>query len=331
MSDWRIFKGDHEIRDQVILPPAPPWRDFQRAAEHRAMTFQIGDEEIQLINAAIYLRRPLLITGAPGSGKSSLPYPLAYELGLGSVLRWSINSRSTLTEGLYHYDAIARLRDVSLSHSTVPQIQTQSNSQVVEGDVQHNIGDYLTLGPLGTALLPCDRPRVLLIDELDKSDIDLPNDLLHVLEEGCFEIPELLRIANKQPEVWLQPSGGSKDSDRVCIRGGVVQCREFPLVVITSNGECEMPAPFLRRCLRLRMPEPDAEKLSRIVQAHLGDVDAGAAGVLIQEFIEAREKGRLVATDQLLNAVFLVTNQRAPSDQEWGSVRQVLLQALNEG
>lgn len=111
---------------------------------------------------------------------------VAYELGLGSVLRWPIVSRSTVQDGLYHYDAIARLQDV--------QIAAPQGPGSVEG-----IGSYIRLGPLGTALLPSDTPRVLLIDELDKSDIDLPNDLPNVLEEGEFAIPELERVADRLP------------------------------------------------------------------------------------------------------------------------------------
>src|SRR5205807_37026 len=129
-------------------------------------------------------------------------------------LRWSINSRSTLQEGLYHYDALARLRDANLE-------------QLDKTRAEVDIGRYLKLGPLGTALLPSSRPRVLLIDEIDKSDIDLPNDLLHVFEEGSYEIPELLRLADKLPDVKLLPDDGQSEADRVCIRLGKVRCEEF--------------------------------------------------------------------------------------------------------
>ena len=126
-----------------------------------------------MVNTALFLRRPLLITGKPGSGKSTLAHSVAYELNLGPVLRWPITTRSTLQDGLYRYDAIARLHEASLRGGTP------------------KIGPFVQLGPLGTAMVPTRWPRVLLIDEIDKSDIDLPNDLLNIFEEGEFEIPEL--------------------------------------------------------------------------------------------------------------------------------------------
>ena len=115
MNDWRIYRGvttPHDGMDQ--LPPPPPWRDFNKLAATRGTTFQATAHEVELVNAALYLRRPLLVTGPPGTGKSSLAYAVAWELRLGDVLRWSINSRSTLGEGLYQYDALARLRDLGL-------------------------------------------------------------------------------------------------------------------------------------------------------------------------------------------------------------------------
>lgn len=250
-SEWLIYRGAGEPHEGITrLPPPPPWRDFtghdaashetdgDESADrrlgvhrHRAELHRPGAEELEMINAALYLRRPLLVTGSPGAGKSTLAHSVAAELGLGRVLRWPIVSRTRLVDGLYHYDAIARLQDVQVaSHLAAPGT-----------DPTADIGSYIRLGPLGTALLPSDTPRVLLIDELDKSDIDLPNDLLNVLEEGEFAIPELERIADRLPGGEAQVL--THDGTKVAVKGGRVQCRAFPFVVLTSNGERDFPAP----------------------------------------------------------------------------------------
>ncbi|WP_247683694.1 MoxR family ATPase [Micromonospora sp. D93] len=236
------------------------------------------------------LRRPLLITGQPGTGKSTLAYAVAHELQLGPVLRWPITSRTTLQDGLYRYDAIARLQDSNLA---------KRNDEGAGESA--GIGRYIQLGPLGTALLPYERPRVLLIDEVDKSDVDLPNDLLNVLEEGEFRIPELVRIAEAIEEVQI----GVEDSrNPVPIRHGRVRCRAFPIVVMTSNGERDFPPAFLRRCLRLEVAEPDVQRVADIVRAHLGDDALVASADIIELFLQRRTGGEL-ATDQLLNAIFV--------------------------
>jgi len=321
MTDaWRIFRGDKSRHPETPLPPPPPWRDFSRTDDHRAATFQASDAEVRMVNASLYLRRPLLVTGPPGSGKSSLAYAVAEELQLGDVIRWSINSRSTLADGLYRYDAVARLRQASLDRAR--------GGDAGEPE-EESIGRYLTLGPLGTALLPRGRPRVLLIDEIDKSDIDLPNDLLHVFEEGRYEIPELVRLASERREVAILPVDGRSDADRVAIAAGRVAAREFPFVVITSNGERDLPPAFLRRCLRLDVPQPDAERIRSIVAAHLGDVKGTAVDELVDGFLRRREEGRLIAIDQLLSAVRLVTAEPFPGDDDWEFVREALLRELN--
>ena len=310
-----IFTGTGEPNPEAIakLPSPPPWRQSERRKQERGKTFQPQGHEIELVNAALYLRRPLLVTGKPGSGKTSLAYAVARELDLGEVLYWPITTRTTLKDGLYLYDAIARLQDVG---------------EKERGNFD-NIGKYIRLGPLGTALLPSDKPRVLIVDEIDKSDIDLPNDLLYVFEEGEFEIPELVRIEENKPEVTVRTAYKDKKEFTIkdasaTIKGGKITSQQFPLMILTSNGERDFPPPFLRRCVRLTMTEPDQERLEAIVKAHLRQEENGEELIskseelikqLIQRFVNKRgdrTKGDL-ATDQLLNAIYLVTREPGPN------------------
>ncbi len=156
-----------------------------------------------------------MITGKQGTGKSSLAYAVAYELKLGEPLVWSITSKSALQQGLYQYDALACLQDASLLKSQLKEDNNISKAKMPD------IGHYIRLGPLGTAFLTSKskKPRVLLIDEID---MDLPNDLLNLFEEGEFEIPELSRLPeeDKYKNIGVLPCDGK---EKVDIERGLVR------------------------------------------------------------------------------------------------------------
>ena len=364
---------------QGTLPPAPPWRRFlfkeddfapyredaQRRwdelqsqksegpragrALDRASSFFMADTPrfhavVDAVNAALYLRRPLLLTGNPGSGKTSLAYTVADRLGLGPVLRWAITPRSTLRDALSSYDAVARLQAV--------QLRSDQSDQ--------GVAPFIKLGPLGTAFLPWERPRVVLIDEIDKCDMSLPNELLELFEEGEFPIPELEREARErkgagEPMEAANPAmvATADPGGEALVREGRVICREFPLILLTSNGEREFPAAFNRRCLRVRMPEPsgDPDVLQQIVRNHLcRGVDAAkqpelleAAKADIQAFAAkfadsgASQASRPadLSVDQLLNLVYVLhTGVGSPGDPDAldsdtaDRLRELLLQTL---
>ncbi|WP_330329299.1 AAA family ATPase [Streptomyces sp. NBC_00536] len=335
---WRVFHatGTAPAGDPPVLPPAPPWREFAGeplqtalAADDRAVRRRLGsngprpslrDEEIDTVNAALLLRRPLLVTGPPGVGKSTLAHLVARELGLGRVLQWSIVSRTALRDGLYEYDSIGRAQAIAAWRAgAAPEAAEQAAEQAPY------LGDFVTLGPLGSALLAYERPRVLLIDELDKSDIDLPNDLLHVLENGSYDVPELVRSALPTVSVFTDDPGG-----RAEIIGGRVECREFPLVVITSNGEREFPAAFRRRCLPLEMRPPTREQLVSIVLSHLRSRPEGV-DTLVDDFERRVREGGTQSVDQLLNAVHMTTAGGFQADAHGRKLMELLLRDLAKG
>ena len=318
MRDWKIFSGTGLPSALAPeLPEAPGWRQFSGEVDPLAppppaddeetsrrlgpvpVPFLPDSEEVKMVNAAIHLRRALLVTGKPGVGKSTLAHLVARELGFGAVLRWPITTRSTLQDGLYRYDAVGRLHASQLQRKQTPPSVDRAYDE---------IGRFIQLGPLGTALLPSLRPRVLLIDEIDKSDLDFPNDLLNVLEDGDFAIPELARYEARGPvRVRTADRNGS-----ALVRDGRVACREFPLIFMTSNGEKEFPPAFLRRCQRLEMSPPDPKRLASLVKVKLGgrasttDTDA-----LIEKYFDSRD-GADRAADQLLNALFIIAGNTVP-------------------
>lgn len=187
----------------------------------------VGDELRNSVNIAIALSKPLLIKGEPGTGKTMLADSIASSLGMRLII-WNIKSTTKAQEGLYVYDTVQRLYD----------------SQFGDGDVK-NISQYIKLGKLGEAFT-ADEPVVLLIDEIDKADLEFPNDLLWELDQMSFYIPE------------------TKET---------VTARHRPVVVITSNAEKELPDAFLRRCIFHYIAFPDPEMMTEIVKVHLPNIE----------------------------------------------------------
>jgi len=195
------------------------------------------------VNLAIALERPLLLEGEAGCGKTRLARAVAYELGL-PFYSWSVRSTSKAQEGLYTYDAMLRLHDVHMKQR-VPNGPDEPGASGIGRDPQ-NPADYLRLGALGKAFQRRDCPSVVLIDEIDKADLDFPNDLLTVLDDPWeFEIPEM------------------DESHRM------IKAAHKPIVIVTSNKEKgNLPAPFLRRCVYFYLEFPSEKELEEIVAEH---------------------------------------------------------------
>ena len=312
MTWGSYYRGDGSVHADDFAPP-PPWREFPRRS--LGVKFQPAKGLTDAVNAALSLRRPLLVTGAPGSGKSTVIESVAAELVLGEPLRWHITSRATLIDALYRYDVLGRIHEQELR-------------QGKKNPPPDDIAQFLRLGPLGTALTPSDRPRALLIDEIDKSDLDLPSDLLDVLERGEYEIPELTRYSADDVEVPLW------DSDETyTVHRGKVQCTEFPFIVMTSNEERDFPPAFLRRCIRFSMPTPDENMIRDIVRAHL-DMEVpedGPLADLLTGFVAKLQAGDNIAIDQLLGAVFVLSGDDAPQGAHREELARMLMRELTRG
>lgn len=207
------------------------------------------------VNMALYLRRPLLVEGEPGTGKTRLAYSVAYELGL-PLQEIYIRSTSRAQDLLWTYDAVRRLYDIqerSVLAQRLVSVETSSDSQISEKSLADE--QYVKLGKLGEAIelsMEQDIPSVVLIDEIDKADVDFPNDLLLVLDRMWFDIDDV--------------PGQRYDA----LKGDTREARRdhLPLVIITSNREKELPVPFLRRCLYYYIPFPQKEELAAILAVH---------------------------------------------------------------
>jgi MoxR-like ATPase len=202
----------------------------------------VSEELTRAVDVALHLQRPLLLKGEPGTGKTLLAIHLAEALGA-PLERWQIKSTTKAVEGLYTYDTVRRLHD----------------SRFGEGDVS-DIARYIDLGPLGRAFERHGR-TVVLIDEIDKADLEFPNDLLHELDTMSFTIPET---------------------------GRAVVASTRPVVVITSNNEKELPDAFLRRCVFHFIEFPDRDLMGRIVKVHHPDVEDKLLAGALEAFYKLR-------------------------------------------
>jgi MoxR-like ATPase len=309
-EDWWIYEGTGDL--EAIKDKKPNWRDKSKSYANIDAYQIFSKEVIDAVNTAIYLRRPLLVTGNAGVGKSSLAKSIAKQLTSKDVLRWDITSKSVLKDALYSYDALQRLQDIQMKKLYADQGDMQKSESF-----NTNIGEYLKLGALGEAFLSKE-PRVVLIDEIDKCDIDLPNDLLHIFEEQEFVIDEVKR--SREEEITID--------GRAIPSSGLVECQEdFPIIVMTSNGEKEFPPAFLRRCISISISLPSSKeeqisKLTNMVVAHFMDGDLEESkkeeqlqeltknlDSLVEKFVDLKmDENRLLANDQLLNACYLVLN-----------------------
>jgi MoxR-like ATPase len=229
------------------------------------------DDLMMAVNAALTLERPLLVKGEPGTGKTMLAIEIARALGR-PLFEWHIKSTTKAQHGLYEYDAVSRLRDSQLGEQRV-----------------HDIRNYIVQGMLWKAFVS-DAPAVLLIDEVDKADIEFPNDLLRELDRMEFYVYETQEL---------------------------VKARHRPLVLITSNNEKELPDAFLRRCFFHYIRFPDHETMERIVRVHHPDIKKHLLREALGAFFEIREVPGLKkkpSTSELLDWLKLLMAEDIPAE-----------------
>ena len=232
----------------------------------------VATEDLKVaVNAAIVLERPLLVKGEPGTGKTVLAEEVAKAIGA-PLLTWHIKSTTKAQQGLYEYDAVSRLRDSQLGDPRVSDI--------------HN---YIKRGKMWEAFASEQRP-VLLIDEIDKADIEFPNDLLQELDRMSFDVYET---------------------------GERIEAKERPIVVITSNNEKELPDAFLRRCFFHYIKFPDRETMQAIIDVHFPDIQKTLVAKAMDIFYEIRDVPGLKkkpSTSELLDWLKLLMNEDMPLD-----------------
>jgi MoxR-like ATPase len=232
----------------------------------------IASRELQLaVNAAITLEKPLLIKGEPGTGKTMLAEELAKSLDA-NLIQWHIKSTTKAQQGLYEYDAVSRLRDSQLGDEKV-----------------HDIGNYIVKGKLWQAF-DAEKRTILLIDEIDKADIEFPNDLLLELDKMEFFVYEPQQL---------------------------VKAKQRPIVIITSNNEKELPDAFLRRCFFHYIQFPDADEMRQIVDVHFPEIKKILLNQALQSFFDLRDVPGLrkkPSTSELLDWLKLLVAEDIPAE-----------------
>jgi MoxR-like ATPase len=235
-------------------------------------SYVAADDLTLAVNAAIALERPLLVKGEPGTGKTELARQVAQALGL-RLIEWHVKSTTKAAQGLYEYDAVSRLRDSQLGDERV-----------------HDVANYIRKGKLWEAF-DADEKVVLLIDEIDKADIEFPNDLLQELDRMEFHVYET---------------------------GETIAAKRRPIVIITSNNEKELPDAFLRRCFFHYIRFPDMETLERIVEVHYPGIKKRLVHAALTQFYELRETPGLKKRPSTSGALdwirLLVAEDVDPSD-----------------
>jgi len=223
------------------------------------------------VDAAVMLRRPLLVKGEPGTGKTVLAHEIAKAIGA-PLIEWNVKSTTKAQQGLYEYDAVARLRDGQLGDERV-----------------HDIANYIKKGKLWEAFTSKELP-VLLIDEIDKADIEFPNDLLQELDRMSFDVYETHET---------------------------ITAKERPIVVITSNNEKELPDAFLRRCFFHYIKFPDRDTMRDIIEVHYPGIQKNLVSKAMDIFYELRDVPGLKkkpSTSELLDWLKLLLNEDMPMD-----------------
>ena len=271
----------------IATHSGPNEHGVPKVAGFKSTERYIASRDLEVaVNASVTLQRPLLVKGEPGTGKTVLAHEIAEALGY-PLIEWHVKSTTKAQQGLYEYDAVSRLRDGQLGDARV-----------------HDIANYIVRGKLWEAF-DADHPTVVLIDEVDKADIEFPNDLLLELDRMQFFVYETRKT---------------------------VVAKHRPVVIITSNNEKELPDAFLRRCFFHYIRFPDRETMEKIVQAHYPDIKKDLAREAMNVFFQVREVPGLKkkpATSELLDWLKLLMVEDLPVEALRTNEKQLVIPPLH--